>query len=663
MDEAQTPSSATTGFFQSFPTVGAQYSSPTSPHQSQVTNGDPVLPAILRLYLPEPIPANIDSHLHDFARTCLDPETLRLAVDAETNQPKLHSQTTFGTVNRTSALQTGEGWRGLKKIQTRNGLPALGYTTLPEEIKTMPTSDLAHPSTGASTVAYNRRIYQFAINHLWSPSSATVNCPAAMSDGAAILLGRHLRDADVDQPGRQQVLTEAYTRLLSFDPTEAWTSGQWMTERSGGSDVSGTETVATRLPEMEHSAVYEDGHGMPLGPWSIDGFKWFSSATDSDMAVLLARTDKDEISAFYAPMMRSVPKRGGGSENELNGVRISRLKDKLGTKSLPTAELELTGMRAWLIGERGKGVREISAILNSTRLWTAGGSVGAWSRALAVARAYAKVRKVKGGLLADNTLHCAWMAEETVKYHAAAHLFYLGVALQGVSEQGTEATRATRAMPYLPQSSAEAEILLRILTPVIKAQCSAAAVEGVRQCLESLGGVGYCENNEDGGVLNVARIYRDVMVNVIWEGTATVLAGDLVRALSGRDSKESWVVLDKFLTRLLSLLESKFCHERDMITAEWTTVRELVSSFDGAKLSRVSRRLMRHVSAVISTALLFFVASTSSDAVSSSIATRWLNHAFQRSTSLDDATLTDWPMNRNIFLAEDVHDGDLRAKI
>ena len=88
---------------------------------------------------------------------------------------------------------------------------------------------------------------------------------------------------------------EAYRRLTSRDPKYAWTSGQWMTERSGGSDVSGTETLATRLTadelaRDEAAGRGEDAAGMPLGPWHINGFKWFSSATDSDMAILLART-------------------------------------------------------------------------------------------------------------------------------------------------------------------------------------------------------------------------------------------------------------------------------------------------------------------------------------------------------------------------------------
>ena len=116
---------------------------------------------------------------------------------------------------------------------------------------------------------------------------------------------------------------------------------------------------------------------MPLGPWRVDGFKWFSSATDAPVALLLARTpEKSGLSCFLAPTKRIVRADGDGGEEaeELNGIRIQRLKSKLGTRALPTAELELRGTRAWLVGEEGRGVKVIAGMLNVTRLHNAGAS-------------------------------------------------------------------------------------------------------------------------------------------------------------------------------------------------------------------------------------------------------------------------------------------------
>jgi len=170
-------------------------------------------------------------------------------------------------------------------------------------------------------------------------------CPGAMTDGATRILERHLLQ-DKLKPEERRVFQNAFDHLISLDPSKndddptrqnrsmAWTSGQWMTERTGGSDVSQTETIATYdpFPNDKPTPIASVEENIPLGPWSISGFKWFSSATDSNMTILLAKTSKG-LSAFFAPMYRHNPnlvsatgKKGG---KELNGVKISRLKEKM----------------------------------------------------------------------------------------------------------------------------------------------------------------------------------------------------------------------------------------------------------------------------------------------------------------------------------------------
>ena len=135
-----------------------------------------------------------------------------------------------------------------------------------------------------------------------------------------------------------------------------------MTERAGGSDVQGTQTVATWAGPTSETDIDSNA----LGPWSVSGFKWFSSATDCGCVMLLAQTTRG-LSCFFAPTRKLV-----NGKEEMNGIRIQRLKNKLGTKALPTAELELKGMRAWLVGEEGRGVPVISTILNVTRYYNVG---------------------------------------------------------------------------------------------------------------------------------------------------------------------------------------------------------------------------------------------------------------------------------------------------
>jgi alkylation response protein AidB-like acyl-CoA dehydrogenase len=212
-----------------------------------------------------------------------------------------------------------------------------------------------------------------------------------MVDGLATLLRRHLCDPRLPKE-QEVVLRSAYERLVSSDPEKAWTTGQWMTERQGGSDVSMTETLATYSPDGKLETRASDGN--KLGPWLVNGFKWFSSATDANMTVFLARTPKG-ISTFLAPMRKTLKEKDFlGNETEVNGVYIQRLKNKLGTRALPTAELELKGMRAWLVGEEGRGTKEIAAVLNVARIDNGVTAIGFWGRGLVIVRGFARVRVV-----------------------------------------------------------------------------------------------------------------------------------------------------------------------------------------------------------------------------------------------------------------------------
>ncbi|KAF2015357.1 hypothetical protein BU24DRAFT_421650 [Aaosphaeria arxii CBS 175.79] len=644
-----TASSSTLGFFQSLPVLPPQYTS-TQTKDATLTSDDQVFARILALYLPSNSGA-VKDHIHHLARVALHPTVLAHGVDAETNHPTIRSLTTFGEENRNDPLWTARGWSALKEIGYKEGVIAVAFEKEQQQ--------------------WNRRIYQFGLGHVWINSATMTGCPMSMTDGAAVLLSRHLNDEDGDQPGRQHVVQESFRRLTSRDPAIAWTSGQWMTERSGGSDVSGTETVSRRLTPQELAQEEKDGRaqdaaGLPLGPWRIDGFKWFSSATDSDMSVMLARTSKGGLSAFYAPLRRrtgvTIPSINAVEQDtyatELNGIRIQRLKNKLGTKSLPTAELELKGTRAWLIGEEGKGVKEISAILNITRLYTAAGSVGNWARGLAICRAYSKVRKVRGGLLQDNAQHLRWMADETVKFAAAMHFTWIGVALQGALEQDwDQMVRGTKAEGLIPKDKVVVQELLRFVLPAAKAQVSVASVHGLRQCMECLGGVGYCENLEDGGVLNIAKTYRDNLVNPIWEGTVSVMAEDVVRVLGDKRIGGGDVVANVFAPWVRNIIKScsgAFKNEVAVIETRLESLISLVNKADKEELLYRGRELLDHIEVIVSGAVLIYDATINRDDVASVIASRWIASRDPTSQSRSSQNWKeDVVLDRKIFLGNE----------
>jgi alkylation response protein AidB-like acyl-CoA dehydrogenase len=216
-------------------------------------------------------------------------------------------------------------------------------------------------------------------------------------------------------------------------------------------------------------------------PYTLSGFKWFSSAAEGHMAIALARTGTPAsssrgLSAFLIPLRMSP-----FSSPLENGVRMHRLKQKIGTHGLPTAELELDGTRGWLIGKPGEGVRTIATMLNITRVYSAVTSVGYLTRALSIARSYARVRSIAGGeeLLKDNALHVETLAGVTVLYRALVQLTFAAVQLLGKVECGT--------------ATGDEEARLRLLTPTLKAFTSMRAVGGMEECMAALGGQGYME--------------------------------------------------------------------------------------------------------------------------------------------------------------------------
>jgi alkylation response protein AidB-like acyl-CoA dehydrogenase len=271
-----------------------------------------------------------------------------------------------------------------------------------------------------------------------------------------------------------------------------WTSGQWMTERIGGSDVGQTETVARR-----------DGD-----TWKLYGTKWFTSATTADMALTLARPEGNPpggrgLAMFYLELR--------DENGRLQNLHINRLKDKFGTRKLPTAELALDGVEATPVAGLQNGVRNITPMLNITRTWNAVGAILGMQRAVALTRDYAKRRAAFGDLLIDKPLHVDTMADMIAETQGAFLLAFRVVELLG----RVESAKAT----------ASEQLLSRLLTPIGKLTTGKQAVAVASEALESFGGAGYV--NDTG----LPRLLADAQVLPIWEGTTNVLSLDALRAL------------------------------------------------------------------------------------------------------------------------------------
>ena len=195
-------------------------------------------------------------------------------------------------------------------------------------------------------------------------------------------------------------------------------------------------------------------------------------------------------------------------------IEINRLKDKLGTRKVPTAELTLTGTPAQLVKGTTDGVRNITPLLNVTRLWNGISSVALMRRGLALSSDYARKRFAFGAMLSEKPLHRDTLAGLHAEAEGAFHFAFYVAELTGRSETG--------------EISEDDARLLRLLTPLMKLSTGKQAVMVSSEVLESFGGAGYVEDT------GLPVLLRDSQVLPIWEGTTNVLSLDALRALEDR---------------------------------------------------------------------------------------------------------------------------------
>lgn len=467
---------------------------------------DRLLRSLLRRVLPNQMLQEIEPDLTDFGeRVASEFHQAQLADHAF--EPQLTQFDAFG--NRIDRISVSPFWQQAGSIAARAGLIAAGYD---------------------KRYGAHARIHQFALAYLFHPSSELYSCPLAMTDGAARCLLAS---------GNQTLIERALPRLTSRDPAQFWISGQWMTETSGGSDVSGTETIAKQDER---------------GRWRLHGRKWFASAIIADIALILARPEGNPAGADGLALFYVEPRKADG---RFRNIEIDRLKDKLGTRKLPTAEIRLLGTPAELVGSAQNGVREIAPMMNVTRVWNAVCATGFLRRALALARDYATRRVVFGMPLIDQPLHQQTLADLQAELEGCFHLTFHVAELLGKSEQA-DADEASSQ-------------LLRLLTPIAKLTTAKVAVAGVSEAIECFGGAGYIEDSGLPGLL------RDAQVLPIWEGTTNVLALDVLKVLKQIGGLQQYLTAIRGLTAQVSLpeLESvvKTVREATTMIAEWIQKR------------------------------------------------------------------------------------------
>src|SRR5579883_1299258 len=318
-------------------------------------------------------------------------------------------------------------------------------------------------------------------------------CPITMTRAALAALAAA---PDLATEIAPKVLSRSYE--AAFRPwweKPGVTLGMGMTEKQGGTDVRANTTTA---------APDSDGY-------AITGHKWFMSAPMSDMFLVLAQAPGG-LTCFLLPRFRP--------DGSVNGLRLQRLKDKLGNRSNASSEVEFVDDFAWRVGDEGKGIRTILQMVQLTRLDCAIASAALIRMALAQAVHHCRHRSVFGRRLYDQPMMRAVLADMALDVEAAVALIF----------------RLARAFDHAA-ADVHAAAYARLLTPAAKFWVCKLAPGLVFEAMECLGGNAYVEESL------LPRLYREAPVNAIWEGSGNVMCLDVLRALKGKEEAALFATL------------------------------------------------------------------------------------------------------------------------
>ncbi len=437
--------------------------------------------------LPKDLFETIDKDLTLFSKKALN-QLQDLREQAYNNPPTHIKYDPWGS--RIDLIKTSPAWDALKKISAKEGLISIGYNKEYGEFK---------------------RVYQFAKLYIFHSYSAFFSCPLAMTDGAVCTLKKFSKNHHF------------LKHLLSNDPDKFWTSGQWMTEKTGGSDVSAITTTAEKKGDS----------------YLLSGIKWFSSSTTSEMALVLAKIKGQTKSSLFA------------LTTDTDTIEILRLKDKLGTKALPTAELKLNKTPAILIGKQESGIESISSMLNITRIYNSVCSISEAGNIITLLEDYSNKRSAFGKKLSDIPLHKKTIKEMKATFNACFYFTFYVAKLLGKKE--------------ILQSSDKENSLLRLFTPILKLFTAKETIKIVSEAIEGFGGAGYVEDT------GIPRRLRDAQVFSIWEGTTNILSLDVLRVLN-KDNK--------VLTYLDQEIKNKLKDEPMDLKEEWQRLHQFIINAD-----------------------------------------------------------------------------------
>ncbi|SDO20808.1 acyl-CoA dehydrogenase family protein [Halobacillus aidingensis] len=417
-----------------------------------------------------------DDRLRFFGGKCAKEIDERAVHTDREGQPKLIKYDKMG--NDISEVWLNEGYK--KTIEETYGEGIVGY--LHKDIPELEQK--------------GDYMYSYAQGYLLSQAEPGFYCPVTLTMATAYL---------IDHYADEELKAKYLPHVLSTGDVELYEGATFLTERQGGSDVGANEVKA--IKEGDH--------------YRIHGEKYFASnAGACGVAMVLARvegapTGTKGLSLFLVPWRND--------EGDLNGIQIRRLKDKLGVRAVPSAEVEFTGAKAFMVGEAERGFYYMMEALNLSRVCNAVASIGIMRRSLTEAQDYATKRNAFGQALIQYPMVKDTLVSMTVKQEVETRaVFDLIQAFEKVARKPEEAR-------------IEEQILNRVRIAIMKKETAEQAVHFTHEAIEMHGGNGYIED------FVTPRLLRDAQVLTVWEGTANILGLEVLKLFNKYQGHELFV--------------------------------------------------------------------------------------------------------------------------
>jgi len=444
---------------------------------------DPAFAALLTVYLPKALHPVLEPQLDRMGQLVGD-RLEQLALTSDKNPPRLLLRDRTG--EPCQQIEKHPAYEELERV----AFGEFGLAAMSHRDGVFDQADKLHP------------LAKYALVYLFVQAEFGLCCPLSMTDSLTRTLCKFGSNALIDR---------YLDRLTSQDMNELFQGAMFMTEQAAGSDVGAVDTMAR----------HENG------TWKLYGDKWFCSNPDAALAMVLARPEGGGagtrgLSLFLLPRHLS--------DGSLNAYRIIRLKDKMGTRSMASGEITLEGAEAYLVGAAGQGFKQMTDMINMSRLANGVRSAGLMRRATSEALFISRHRTAFGKRLIDMPLMRRQLAKMLLPTEQGRSMVFHTARVLDAADRG-DATMAK---------------VLRILTPLVKFRTCRDARKVAGDAMEVRGGCGYIEEWSD------ARVLRDAHLGSIWEGTSNIVALDVGRAVRREGALEA---LTDYLIACLSEVE------------------------------------------------------------------------------------------------------------